>query len=174
VQSEDGKPETLYAPDTSTKDEDLLESMRRGAIKEFSQFVGDNAKALAISKIANQQVAFASLSALLYTTPNSPLQLENHGVGQLLGGLGGFNLSYTFSKSSEGDVVIGVKIKQQPSMFVTKDSNIELDPKKSLVTFDYNLTCHFDDNGKLSITSGPINYTCQLAESTSQETLTKI
>jgi uncharacterized coiled-coil DUF342 family protein len=171
VQSEDGQPKPLYDRNTSSENEDLLESKKRDAIKEFSQFVGDNAKALAISKIANQQVAFVPLNELLSTTPDSPLQLEKYGVGQPQGG---FNLSYTFSKSPEGDVVIGVKIVQKPSMFVTKGSNIELDPKKSLVTFDYNLTCHFDDNGKLSITSGPIDYTCQLAERTSQETLTKI
>ncbi|MCF7729029.1 MAG: hypothetical protein K9M81_01535 [Chthoniobacterales bacterium] len=165
VQSEDGQPKPLYDRSTGTDDENQLESMKRTAIKEFSQFVGDNAKALAISKIANQQVAFAPLRELLSTNSDSPLQLKNHGVGQPLGG---FNDSYTFSKSPKGDVVIGMKIEQKPSMFVTNSLTepkfIELDDKKSLVTFDYDLTCHFDNDGKLSITSGPINYTCQLAE----------
>jgi hypothetical protein len=101
------------------------------------------------------------------------MQLKKYGVGQPTGDL---NLSYTFSKSSEGDVVIRVKIEQKPERFLPGDSSIEsleLDTEKSLVTFDYNLTCHFNNDGKLSITSGPIDYTCQLAESTSQETLTK-
>ncbi len=175
LSSSEGNSKPLYDKKIDNLDDDAHEKGRQEAIKEFFQFVGDNAKALAISKVANQQLSFAPLLYLM-NTHEGPLQLDGYSGGLPLGKT---MVNYTFLKSLEDNFIIRVQTQQKPQQFSVMNKgnkvgdNIELDAEKSLVTFDYDLTCHFDNDGKLSITSGPINYTCQLAESASQETLAK-
>lgn len=181
--SEDGQLTPLYDRSIKEKSEALsqiegdalCEAERETAAKKFVSFVGDDAKALSISKAVNQQLIFDPLEVAMHT-PDGPLQLPGHGGGSPRGNKGEGRTSYAFSKSPDGDVVLRVKVQRNPTSFIpakidpqtgkiTEEVNpILLNPKNSFVNFDYDLTCHFDDQGELSIIPGPINYNYHLEE----------
>ena len=160
--SQERKRTPLYDRSIENESDDQIEIKKRTAVKTFVNFVGNKDQALAISTVANQQLAFPPLNELMDTS-NGPLQLPNYGGGLPLGDS---KQSYTFSKSLEGNVVLYCKVQQTPSIFmVAKDlQGIELDSKKSFATFDYALTFSFDKQNKMTITPSSIKYDCHLEE----------
>ena len=155
----------LYDETTKNDDDALHEKGRQNAIVNFRNFVGNENQALAISKVANQQVSYSALTKVIKTT-NGPLQLQNHGGGEPIGKTLVF---HTFLKSPQGNLIIRVNTEQKPEFFMPaeKTKSIELDQEKSFVNFDYDLTCHFDDDGNLSLMPGTINYNYHLEEGSS-------
>ncbi|MCX6958238.1 MAG: hypothetical protein NT164_06865 [Verrucomicrobiae bacterium] len=161
--SERGELTPLYDRSTNersqvlrtTEWEAMIETEKETAAKKFVAFVGDDAKALAISKVMNQQLIFATLTRVTKTT-DGPLQLLNHGGGEPIGPV---SIAYTLLKSPEDNLIIRVNTQQKPRFFLPagKTDQIELDSQKSFVNFYYDLTCHFDAEGNLSIMPGPIN-----------------
>lgn len=125
LQSEDGPVMPLYDRSKNEKSnalsqiegDALCETERETAAKKFVTFVGDDAKALAISKAVNQQFIFDPLEIAMHTA-NGPLQLPGHGGGSPRGNRGPGRTSYTFSKSAAGDVIIHFKAQRNPTSFV--------------------------------------------------------
>ena len=152
----EGKSKPLFDRIAEGEPEDQIETKKSTAINDFVTFVGNQDQALAISTIANQQVAFPLLKELMITS-NGPLQLPNYGGGDPLGAT---KIYYTFSKSLEGKVVLYCKVQQTASMFQLANESrcISLDPKKSFATFDYALTFSFDQSNKMTITPSSIKY----------------
>lgn len=151
----------------ASNNEELQEKAKEAAVKKFVAFVGDEAKALAISKIANQQFAFVPLKTLL-KTPNGPLQLQQHGSGLPEAGV---QISHTFSKSPNGDIIIRMNVHQKPKGFqkVSDQQMIELNSQKSFANFDYDLTCHFDEQGNLLVIPSQINYNYHFEEKLTED-----
>lgn len=153
----------LYSPAASNEEltDNKITEAKLAAAQAFVNFVGNVEQALLISQAANQQIAFnGDLLEDVMKSTGALLKHPLYGVGTIVRKQGGTAKTMTFSKSPEGEVMLHVRLRQNPGMFnpsVPSPDDISLNSEKSYVNIDYDITFAFDKEENLTLKVGPIH-----------------